>query len=96
MSRFCVLAVCFALAGSVQASWYWPFGSDETDTADAPRISTLMEPASLLIDEASDLAAEGKVDESVEKYRKALSELDRIEQENPERARSAEFATLRN
>ena len=96
MSRFCVLAVCFALAGGLQASWYWPFGSDETDAADAPRISTLMEPASLLIDEAADLAAEGKVDESVEKYRKALSELDRIEQENPERARSAEFATLRN
>ena len=55
-----------------------------------------MEPATELIDEASDLAADGKIDESVEKYRKALDEIDRIERENPERAKSTEFATLRN
>ena len=83
------------LACGVQASWYWPFGSDDMGE-DAPRISELMEPATELIDEASDLAADGKVDESVEKYRKALDELDRIERENPERAKGAEFATLRN
>ena len=83
------------LACGVQASWYWPFGSDDV-SEDAPRISELMEPATELIDEASDLAADGKVDESVEKYRKALDELDRIERENPERSKSAEFATLRN
>ena len=83
------------LACGVQASWYWPFGSDDV-SEDAPRISDLMEPATELIDEASDLAADGKVDESVEKYRKALDELDRIERENPERSKSAEFATLRN
>ena len=83
------------LAYGVQASWYWPFGSDDV-SEDAPRISELMEPATELIDEASDLAADGKVDESVEKYRKALDELDRIERENPERSKSAEFATLRN
>ena len=83
------------LACGVQASWYWPFGSDDM-SEDAPRISELMEPATGLIDEASDLAADGKVDESVEKYRKALDELDRIERENPERSKSAEFATLRN
>ena len=84
-----------ALAGSAQASWYWPFGSNAGDEKPL-RISELMEPASLLIDEAADLAAEGKVNESVEKYRKALEELDRIERENPERAKSTEFATLRN
>ena len=83
------------LACGVQASWYWPFGSDDV-SEDAPRISELMESATELIDEASDLAADGKVDESVEKYRKALDELNRIERENPERAKSAEFATLRN
>ena len=95
MSKFGVFTLIASLACSVQASWYWPFGSDESD--DEPvRISELMEPASLLIDEASDLAEEGKVDESVEKYRKALLELDRIEMENPDRASSAEFATLRN
>ena len=84
-----------ALACGVQASWYWPFGSDE-ESADEPRISELMEPATELIDEASDLAADGKIDESVEKYRKALNELDRIEMENPERSKGSEFATLRN
>lgn len=60
------------------------------------RISELMEPVSTLIDEAADLAADGKVNESVEKYRAALTELDRIEMENPDRAKSTEFATLRN
>ena len=84
----------FLLGCPVQASWYWPFGS--SDGSGTPRLSELVEPASLLIDEAADLAAEGKIDESVEKYRKALEELDRIEMENPERAKTAEFATIRN
>ena len=95
MRRIALFSVAISLACGVQASWYWPFGSDGVDTS-APRISELMEPASELIDEASDLAADGKIDESVEKYRKALDELDRIERENPERAKSTEFATLRN
>ena len=84
------------IVGAVQASWYWPFGSDEGGKTDAPRISELMEPVSQLIDEASDLSVDGKSDEAVEKYRKALEELDRIEMENPERVKSSEFATLRN
>ena len=88
---FCALA----FACGVQASWYWPFGSDEGGEA-PKRISELMEKASELIDEASDFAADGKIDESVETYRKALKELDRIERENPDRAKSSEFATLRN
>ena len=89
---FCVLA----FAGGVRASWYWPFGSDEGPNESPRRISELMEPATKLIDEASDLASDGKVDASVEKYREALMELDRIESENPERAKGSEFATLRN
>ena len=89
---FCVLAC----AGGARASWYWPFGSDEGPEESPRRISELMEPATKLIDEASDFAADGKVDESVEAYRKALMELDRIERENPERAKGSEFATLRN
>ena len=86
------------LVGSAAASWYWPFGGGD-DGASAPerrRLSDLMEPASLLIDEASDLAADGKSREAVEKYRAALAELEAIERENPERAASSEFATLRN
>ena len=89
-----VLIVVLVASCPIWASWYWPFGSDE-ETGHL-RLSELVEPASLLIDEAADLAAEGKVDESVEKYRKALDELDRIEMENPERAKTAEFATVRN
>ena len=95
MRGFVLFLFVLMLAYGVRASWYWPFGSDDV-SEDAPRISELMEPATELIDEASDLAADGKVDESVEKYRKALDELDRIERENPERSKSAEFATLRN
>lgn len=89
------MAVALALACGAAASWYWPFGSSDGE-ADVPRLSELMEPVSLLIDEASDLAADGKIQESVEKYRAALEELDRIEGENPDRAASPEFATVRN
>ena len=53
-------------------------------------------PVSLLIDEASDLAADGKAQEAVEKYREALKRLDEIEAENPERVATPEFATVRN
>lgn len=95
MRGFALFSFMLVLAYEAQASWYWPFGSDDM-SEEAPRISELMEPATELIDEASDLAAYGKVDESVEKYRKALDELDRIERENPERSKGAEFATLRN
>lgn len=92
VSIFCV----FALACCARASWYWPFGSDDGGDAEQPRVSELMAPATRLIDEAADLAAEGRTDESVEKYRRALTELDRIELENPDRAKLPEFATLRN
>ena len=96
MSKIAVIFCALVFAGGVQASWYWPFGSDEGPEESPRRISELMEPATKLIDEASDFAADGKVDESVESYRKALMELDRIERENPERAKGSEFATLRN
>ena len=96
MRKFAVIFCALVFAGGVQASWYWPFGSDEGPNESPRRISELMEPATKLIDEASDFAADGKVDESVEKYREALMELDRIERENPERAKGSEFATLRN
>ena len=96
MRKFAVIFCALVLAGGVQASWYWPFGSDEGPNESPRRISELMEPATKLIDEASDFASDGKVDESVEKYREALMELDRIERENPERAKGSEFATLRN
>lgn len=98
MNRISISAVCFSLALVTQASWYWPFGSSESESEekDPPRLSELMEPASLAIDNASDYAADGKVSEAVAEYRKALAELDRIEAENYERAQTPEFASLRN
>jgi tetratricopeptide (TPR) repeat protein len=95
--KFGILVCIFALAFTAQASWYWPFGSDDVDEKKKPpRLSELMEPASLLIDEASDLAADGKTTDAVDKYREALKELDRIERENPERVKAPEFSTVRN
>ncbi len=96
MRKLCTFAAVLALASGAAASWYWPFGSSDDASAPVRRLSDLMEPASRLIDEASDLAADGKSQESVEKYREALAELDRIEAENPERAASPEFSTVRN
>ena len=92
MIRYFILFCCLSAVFAARASWYWPFGSSEPEP---PRLSELMEPASLLIDEASDLAADGKVSEAVEKYRQALRELNRIEAENPERVEQPEFATLK-
>jgi len=90
LAIFCF--ACLALA-ELPASWYWPFGDD--DEQKKPRLSELMEPASLLIDEASDLASEGKISEAVAKYRAALDELSKVEADDPERAKTPEFATLR-
>ena len=85
------------LASAAGASWYWPFGGDDGQgEKSAPRLSELMEPASLLIDEASDLAEDGKREEAIEKYREALAALDEVESSNRERAGKPEFATLRN
>ncbi len=95
--RVCVLALAALAAFGTRASWYWPFGSDEdVDDPKRPRLSELMEPASILIDEATDLAEDGKSVEAIEKYRAALAALDAIEAENRDRASKPEFATLRN
>ena len=98
MKRIYVLTVCALLAASAPASWYWPFGEDEpeADSAKRPRLSELMEPASVLIDEATDLAEDGKSTEAVAKYREALKALDAIEVENADLANKPEYATLRN
>lgn len=77
---------------AARASWYWPFGSEEKEK---PRISELMATATTLIDEASDLASDGKVNEAVEKYRAALVELERVEAENSDRVDTPEFATIK-
>ena len=90
----CTLAAV-AFAGAAHASWYWPFG-DENSSRSRARLSELMEDATAAIDDAADCAADGKISEAIEKYRKALDELDKVERENPERAATVEFASVRN
>lgn len=94
MKKWVLFLAVFGVFASVNASWYWPFGSD--DDSDGPRLSELMEPASELIDDAADLASDGKIQESVAKYREALDELAKVELDNPDRAATTEFASLRN
>ena len=94
MKQLLSFVLVFALSAGAEASWYWPFSSD--DEPKPPRVSELMEPASVMIDEAYDLADEGKISEAVEKYRAALAELDRVEAENPDRVKEPEFNTLKN
>lgn len=83
------------LLSQADAAWYWPFGTGD-DEAKPVRMSELMEEASVLVDSAADFASEGKVFEAVEAYRKAFAELERIERENPERAATSDFSTVRN
>lgn len=81
-----------------EASWYWPFGSSEEETPkekEPPRLSELMEPATTHIENAFDFAADGKTKEAIDEYRKALIELDKIEEAEPERSQTPEFASLR-
>lgn len=89
-----LLLLVFLVGTRAFAAWYWPFGSD--DDKKPPRMSELMEESSILIDEAFDLAAQGKVSEAVEKYKEAYVELERLEQEYPDRAATSEFSTVRN
>lgn len=95
MKRFVVIFSVVVCILRGHAAWYWPFGSADDDQG-KPRLSELMEPATRYIDAASDYADEGKVDEAVAEYVKALEELARVQLENPERAETAEFATVRN
>ena len=89
-----ILAVCATLFA--QGAWYWPFGSDEDDPSKPVRLHRLLEEANNYIEIAEDEALKGNGDGALENYRMALSELDRVERENPDRAETAEFSPLRN
>lgn len=77
-------------------SWYWPFGSSDDDESRPKRVSELLSTATDYIEKASEHAEEGKIDEAITEYENALAELDRVEIENAERVKTAEFDTLRN
>jgi tetratricopeptide (TPR) repeat protein len=93
MKQLVSIFIALALGAGASGAWYWPFSSDDEKP---PRVSELMEDASIMIDEAYDLAADGKTSDAVDKFREALAELDRIEAENPERVKEPEFNTLKN
>jgi tetratricopeptide (TPR) repeat protein len=94
MKHLSPFILVFALCAGAEASWYWPFSSEEEKRP--PRIAELLEPASVMIDEAYDLSADGKTAEAVEKFRDALRELARVEAENADRVQTPEFNTLKN
>lgn len=95
LRTFLAASAVLAATGSY-GSWYWPFGSSDDDESRPQRVSELLAPASGYIEKASEYAEEGKLDEAIAEYEKALEELDRVETENAERAKNAEFDTLRN
>ncbi len=90
---FILLAASFALC--THGAWYWPFGTDEDSTNAPPRLHRLLEPANDYIELAQDASLNGDAEKSIENYRLALGELDRVEAEYPDRAESPEFAPLR-
>lgn len=93
MGRKYIYVAVLLVARCAFASWWWPFGDDKVEEK---RMSDLLEPASILIDNASDYAEDGKIEEAVAEYRKALAELDRVELENPDRIDKPEFASLKS
>ena len=60
-----------------------------------PKVSELLKEVNDLMAQASTLYVDGDSKEAIETYRKALKEVDRLEQENPERATGSEFAPVR-
>lgn len=95
-----VALLCIALGSALFAQAAWrlplPFGLDPDGTNKPPRLHRLLEKANDYIELAEDEALAGEGDKAIENYRLALAELDRVEEEHPERAESPEFAPLRN
>ncbi len=99
ISMFRIATLLAALCGfvlSAPAAWYWPFDTDPDSTNKPPRLHRLLEKANQYIERAEDEALNGDADKSIEYYRDALKELDRVELENPERVDLPEFAPLRS
>ncbi len=95
MKKNIIFIFVFSLLWGAYADWFWPFGNEAQNDKKELRLSELMEKASLAIDDAVDLADNGKISEAIEKYKEAIAELDRVERENPDRAKTPEFSTLR-
>jgi len=59
------------------------------------KVSELLKGANEIMSQASTAYVDGEVKTAIELYRKALSEISRVEQENPKRVASSEFAPVR-
>lgn len=92
--KISIILTVSLLACSLRAAWYWPFGSGDED--EKPRLSELVEQASLEIEDAIEASSEGDLDKALEHYRKALDELERVERENPAIIPLPEYSSLRN
>lgn len=71
MKKTTTLIALTLLCSHVYAAWYWPFGSDDAKE-ERPKLSELVEQASIEIDDAVEAAAQGDLDNALEHYRKAL------------------------
>ena len=91
--KYSIAVMVCSLVCMANAAWYWPFGGD--DGKKEVRMPELMEPVSALIDDAGDLAEDGKINDAVDKYREALKELDKLEEKHPELAGTPEFSTVK-
>jgi tetratricopeptide (TPR) repeat protein len=60
-----------------------------------PKVSELLKDANEVMSQASAFYVDGKSKEAIEAYRKALAEIDSVEQGNPQRVASSEFAPVR-
>lgn len=88
-----ILCAVTVLAAS-SAHAFLGFGGSSTNKP--PKLHVLMQPANDYIEEAQVCELNGDGDKAIEFYKKALEELNKIVDENPERAETAEFAPLRN
>lgn len=87
-----ILCIIAALAATPSLA-FLGFGSS---TNKPPKLHVLMQTANDYIEEAQVCELNGDGDKAIDYYKKAMAELDKIVEENPERAETAEFAPLRN
>lgn len=91
------LTFIIALATLSASAFSWFGLKPDEDSEDAkPRLHRLLEKANDLIEQAQEESFNGHGDKAIELYREALQELERVRNENPDRADTPEFAPLRN
>ena len=88
LKTVCVLLLAVGVCAEPAFAW----GSKKDKE---PKVSELLKEVNELMANASTLYVDGDSKEAIETYRKALTEIDRLEMGNPERAAGSEFAPVR-